>query len=156
MLRVGSNDPCGLVSCTRYGDVDEVLEALAPAGVEQVVWVPQAGAHILSVKRALEESAGPGLCHLNDLLEIQNIIIASGVSFLADSGSNRQWLVPYAQILLEISKMLCSVAVSAYHCQIQRKENMQICSDTLVLLNDQGRHKRYIIKDRHKRYIEHL
>ena len=30
MLRLGSNDPCGLVSCTRYGDVDEVSEALGP------------------------------------------------------------------------------------------------------------------------------
>ena len=49
MRRLGSNDPCGLVSCTRYGDVDEVSEALAPAGVEPVVRVPQAGAHILSI-----------------------------------------------------------------------------------------------------------
>ena len=48
MRRLGSNDPCGLVSCTSYGDVDEVSEALAPAGVEPVVRVPQAGAHILS------------------------------------------------------------------------------------------------------------
>ena len=30
MRRLGSNDPCGLVSCTRYGDVDEVSEALGP------------------------------------------------------------------------------------------------------------------------------
>ena len=49
MRRLGSNDPCGLVSCTRCGDVDEVSEALAPAGVVPVVRVPQAGAHILSV-----------------------------------------------------------------------------------------------------------
>ena len=40
MRRLGSNDPCGLVSCTS--------EALAPAGVEPVVRVPQAGAHVLS------------------------------------------------------------------------------------------------------------
>ena len=30
MVRLGSNDPCGLFSCTRYGDVDEVSEALGP------------------------------------------------------------------------------------------------------------------------------
>ena len=28
MVRLGCNDPCGLFSCTRYGDVDEVSEAL--------------------------------------------------------------------------------------------------------------------------------
>ena len=48
MRRLGSNDPCGLVSCTRYGDVDEVSEALALAGVEPVVRVLQAGARIVS------------------------------------------------------------------------------------------------------------
>ena len=48
MRRLGSNDPRGLVSCTSYGDVDEVSEALAPAGVEPVVRVQQAGAHMLS------------------------------------------------------------------------------------------------------------
>ena len=30
MLRLGSDYPCGLVLCTRYGVVDEVLEALGP------------------------------------------------------------------------------------------------------------------------------
>ena len=40
-------------AASRYGDVDEVSEALAPAGVEPVVRVPQAGAHILSPQLSL-------------------------------------------------------------------------------------------------------
>ena len=48
MRRLGSNDPRGLVSCASYGDVDEVSEALALAGVEPVVRVLQAGARIVS------------------------------------------------------------------------------------------------------------
>ena len=59
MRRLGSNDPRGLVSCTRYGDVDEVSEALAPAGVEPVVRVPQAGAHILSAGLVCRRVARP-------------------------------------------------------------------------------------------------
>ena len=51
--RLGSNDPGGLVSCTGYGDVDEVSEALGPccqaAAVEQVVLVAQAGTCSYSV-----------------------------------------------------------------------------------------------------------
>ena len=41
MRRLGSNDP-------------EVSEALAPAGVDPVVRVPQAGAHILSEFKCID------------------------------------------------------------------------------------------------------
>ena len=60
MRRLGSNDPCGLVSCTRYGDVDEVSEALAPAGVEPVVLFSQAGTCSYSVTVGHPSSACRG------------------------------------------------------------------------------------------------
>ena len=48
MQRLGSNDPDGWVLCTRYGDVDEVSEALGL--VEKSVLVPQAGTCSYSVR----------------------------------------------------------------------------------------------------------
>ena len=79
MRRLGSNDPCGLVSCTSYGDVDEVSEALAPAGVEPVVrvlqGVPQAGAHILSRgrRRASDETESGRLLVWKSAGQSQNV-----------------------------------------------------------------------------------